>query len=327
VVYADDLVRLHEDHALVQRCQDEVTTWRHTMGLPLKPSKTRITHTLDRGPEKPGCDFLGFHLQQYPAGKTTSGKECRGRLHGFKTSLTPSPPAIQRHVDALRKTLARHTHAEQERLIQARNPQIRGWSQYYAPVRSARLFQQRDHTLYAMRWGWAVHRHPHTAKHRSARKYWRVDDGQGWTFQPSKSRTRLLRHAHTPHRRDVKVQGTRSPYDGDWVYWSTRLGRHPAVKPQVARLLKQQQGTWKACGLHCTEDAPIAVDHILPKAQGGKETKDNLPLLHRHCHIRKTARDRGRDGTDDKRHVVEEPDDAKASRPVLKPSRGGDTPA
>lgn len=293
----------------------------------MKPSKTRLTHTLDMGLEKPGFDFLGFHIQQYPAGKTTSGKDCRGRLHGFKTSITPSPTAIQRHVDALRKTVARHTHAEQERLMQALNPPIRGWSQYYAPVRSARLFQKLDHTLYAMLWGWAVHRHPNTAKHRIARKYWRVDDGQGWTFQPSNSRTRLLRHDHTPHRRYVKVQGTRSPYDGDWVYWSTRLGRHPEVKPQVARLLKQQQGTGNTCGLHFTADDPIEGDHILPKAQGGKETKDNLQLWHRHCHIRKTAQDRGRYGTDDKRHVVEEPDDAKASRPVLKPSRGGDTPA
>lgn len=327
VVYADDLVILHEDHAIIQRCQDAVTTWLHTMGLMLKPSKTRITHTLDMEPEKPGFDFLGFHIQQHPAGKTTSGKDCRGRLHGFKTYITPSSTAIQRHVDALRQTIARHKHADQARLIQALNPQIRGWSQYYAPVRSARRFQKLDNTLYAMLWGWAIHRHPNTSKHRIARKYWRVDEGQGWTFQPSNSRTRLLRHDHTPHRRYVKVQGTRSPYDGDWVYWSTRLGRHPEVKPQIARLLKQQQGTCKACGLHFTEEDPIEVDHIIPKAQGGKETRDNLQLLHRHCHTRKTARDRSRYGTDDKRHVVEEPDDAKASRPVLKPSRGGDTPA
>jgi RNA-directed DNA polymerase len=327
IVYADDLVILHEDHTIIQRCQDEVTTWLHMMGLMLKPSKTRITHTLERGSEKPGFDFLGFRIQQYPAGKTKSGRDCRGRLHGFSTSITPSPTAIQRHVDALRQTIARHKHAEQERLIQALNPQIRGWSQYYAPVRSARLFQKLDNTLYAMLWGWAVHRHPNTSKHRIARKYWRVDDGQGWSFQPPKSRTRLLRHAHTPHRRYVKVQGTRSPYDGDWAYWSTRLGRHPEVKPQIARLLKQQQGRCNACGLHFTEEDPIEVDHIIPKGQGGKETRDNLQLLHRHCHAGKTTQERGRRGMDDKHHVAEEPDDAKASRPVLKPSRGGDTPA
>jgi RNA-directed DNA polymerase len=142
-------------------------------------------------------------------------------------------------VDALRKTMARHHPPEQERLMQALTPQRRGWSQYSAPVRSARRFQKLDHTRSTMRWGWAVRRPPHTAKHRIARQYWRVDDGQGWTFQAANSRRRRLRHAHTPPRRSVKGQGTRSPDAGDGVSWSTRLGRHPEVQPQGARLLKR----------------------------------------------------------------------------------------
>ena len=31
-VYADDRVILQEDHTSIQRCQDEVTTWLHTLG-------------------------------------------------------------------------------------------------------------------------------------------------------------------------------------------------------------------------------------------------------------------------------------------------------
>jgi 5-methylcytosine-specific restriction endonuclease McrA len=37
----------------------------------------------------------------------------------------------------------------------------------------------------------------------------------------------------------------------------------------------------------------------------------NLQLLHRHCHDRKTARETGSRGADDKRRVVEEPDEGK----------------
>jgi hypothetical protein len=51
-----------------------------------------------------------------------------------------------------------------------------------------------------------------------------------------------------------------------------------------------------------------------------------LQLLHRYCHQRKTAQEQSGRGTSDKRHVTEEPCDAKASSTVLKPSRGGDTP-
>ena len=44
------------------------------MGLELKPSKTRITHTLQHDHEEVGFDFLGFHIQQFPVGKTHAGK-------------------------------------------------------------------------------------------------------------------------------------------------------------------------------------------------------------------------------------------------------------
>jgi RNA-directed DNA polymerase len=175
--------------------------------------------------------------------------------------------------------------------------------------------------------GWAIHRHPNKSTRWIIGKYWRVDDGQGWRFQPSKGGHALSGHAKTPIQYHVKVKGTRSPYDGDWRYWSTRLGRHPTISPRVARLLKTPGGRCSACGLYFTDDDTFEVDHVIPKTQGGRRRLDNLQLLHRHCHRRKTAHEQSRGGTSDKRHVVEEPDDAKASRPVLKPGRGGDTPA
>src|SRR6266446_2799886 len=67
VVYADDLVILHEDRQIVMPCQDVVAEWLQDMGLRLKPSKTRITHTLRETEETPGFDFLGFHIQHDPA--------------------------------------------------------------------------------------------------------------------------------------------------------------------------------------------------------------------------------------------------------------------
>ena len=37
------------------------------MGLDLKPSKTRITHTLHSHDDNRGFDFLGWHARQVPA--------------------------------------------------------------------------------------------------------------------------------------------------------------------------------------------------------------------------------------------------------------------
>ena len=59
-------------------------------------------------------------------------------------------------------------------------------------------------------------------------------------------------------------------------------------------------------------------DHLLPTVLGGGEGIGNRQLLHAHCHDVKTARDGSLTarGTRDKSHLDEEPDEAKASRPV-----------
>ncbi|MDJ0572985.1 MAG: hypothetical protein QNJ53_28655 [Pleurocapsa sp. MO_192.B19] len=68
------------------------------MGLELKPSKTRLTHTLHNvGKEKPGFDFLGFNIKQYKVGKYTSGKGTKGGILGFKTLIKPSRKSVQNH--------------------------------------------------------------------------------------------------------------------------------------------------------------------------------------------------------------------------------------
>ncbi len=57
---------------------------------------------------------------------------------------------------------------------------------------------------------------------------------------------------------------------------------------------------------------------------GGKDSYDNLQLLHKHCHDIKSARDRG---MYDKHQFIEEPYEVKVSRTVLKTSGSGDTSA
>jgi RNA-directed DNA polymerase len=34
------------------------------------------------------------------------------------------------------------------------------------------------------------------------------------------------------------------------------------------------------------------VDHVIPRSKGGKDSYDNLQLLHTHCHVKKTSLDR-----------------------------------
>ncbi len=305
--YADDIVILHRDEQIVRQCQELVSGWLKERGLELKPSKTRITHTLTVPQGPPGFAFLGFAIRHYPVGKTRSAKDTRGRLLGYKTRIVPSPEAIQRHIQQLRTIIKTHRHAPQEALIRLLNPVIVGWARYYARVGSAEIFQSLDNRLYGMLRAWAAYRHPNKGKRWVAHRYWNLTAGHGWIFQPAHGKVHLYRHGQTAIRRHVKVHGVRSPYDGDWVYWSTRLGHHPEVSPRVARLLKRQAGKCSACGLFFTESDRMEVDHIRPRSSGGTDRRDNLQLLHRHCHDHKTASDARSLGTSDKRHVTEEP--------------------
>ena len=127
VVSAEALVILHADRTVVERGQAVVPEWLRAMGGALQPSKTRLPQTLDVAEGTPGVAFLSLQRRQDPVGRTKSGQDCRGRVHGFTTRLPPSPTAMQRHVEARRQMRDRQRHAEQEALINALNPQISGW--------------------------------------------------------------------------------------------------------------------------------------------------------------------------------------------------------
>jgi RNA-directed DNA polymerase len=287
VRYADDLVVLHEDVGVIHEVQRLVTDWLADMGLELKPSKTRITHTLVPYEGNVGFDFLGFHIQQHPVGRTHSGKDGLGRLLGFKTIITPSTDAQQRHKQAIRARVRRERTVSQETLIAELTPIIRGWARYYATVVSKKIFAALDAWLFAVLLRWAKRRHPNKGATWVVRTYWRRERGT-WDFAPKGGR-RLAEHRRQPIHRHIKVVDTRSVYDGDWAYWARRLGRHPTLPREVALLLKRQEGKCAACGLYFRDGDVKERDHLLPVVFGGEDGPRQL--LHGHCHDIKTAQD------------------------------------
>jgi RNA-directed DNA polymerase len=318
--YADDFVILHEDITVVQRCKEIISEWLQGMGLELKPSKTRLAHTLNQyEQEKPGFDFLGFTIQQFPVGKYHSKQ-------GFKTIITPSKQKQKVHYDQIASVIKTHKAAPQAALISRLNPIIRGWANYYATVVSKVAYTDIDNLTYQKLRAWAKRRHPKKSGKWVANKYWQSINGNNWVFATRNGKTiiRLLNHADTSIMRHVKVKGESSTYDGNLVYWSSRMGKNPEMPTRVAKLLKVQKGKCAHCGLHFREEDVIEVDHIIPKSKGGRDEYKNLQLLHRHCHDEKTRFDGSLRGTRDKSQVIEEPDEVKVSRPVLKTSRKGD---
>ncbi|HAX78770.1 MAG TPA: group II intron reverse transcriptase/maturase [Cyanobacteria bacterium UBA11372] len=293
--YADDFVILHKDLTVVQGCREIISEWLLDMGLELKPSKTRLTHTLyEHENQKPGFDFLGFHVQQFPVGKYTSGKDTKGKSLGFKTIITPSKEKCKLHYDDIKEVVTTQKGTSQKRLIEKLNPIILGWANYYSTVCSSKAFSKMDAQIYTLLESWGKHRHRNKGKKWLAERYWKTIGGDNWVFatRDGKNPIRLLKHSATKINKDyVKVKGDASPYDGNLVYWSTRMGKNPQMPKRTASLLKQQKGKCAHCGLYFKDGDIIELDHIIPKSQGGKDEYKNWQLLHRHCHDTKTTND------------------------------------
>lgn len=291
--YADDFVILHENLTVVQRCKEIISKWLQGMGLELKPSKTRLAHTLTQyEQEKPGFDFLGFTIQQFPVGKYHSKQ-------GFKTIITPSKQKQKVHYDQIASVIEAHKAAPQAALINHLNPIIRGWANYYTTVVSKVAYSHIDYLMYQKLSAWAKRRHPQKSGEWVSKRYWQSIGSDNWVFATRKeglTPLRLIKHDTTPIVRHLKIKGELSPYDGNLVYWSTRMGSNPEMRNRISKLLKKQKGKCTHCEMFFRNDDVMEVDHIIPKLKGGKDEYKNLQLLHRHCHDTKTASD-GSPGT------------------------------
>jgi RNA-directed DNA polymerase len=285
--YADDFVIIHQDLNVVKKCQEIITDWLKDMGLELKPSKTKITHTLNEIEGNVGFEFLGFHIQQYKAGNYRCAYSVNGTPLGFNTLITPSKSKVKAHLDKIAKTIDSHKNAPQDALIVHLNPIIRGWSNYYSTRNSKGTYGKVDSLMYNKLRAWARKRGKGSI---NKDKYWRTVGEKNWCFS-TEDGMELLTHSSTPIVRYTKVKGEASPFDGNWIYWSKRRGEYPGTPNRVSKLIKKQKGICPHCGLYFSSTDLVEVDHIKPKSLGGKDTYDNLQLLHKHCHDTKTAKD------------------------------------
>jgi len=285
--YADDFVIIHKDIEVVIACQKIIAEWLKDLGLELKPSKTKLTHTLNEYEGNVGFEFLGFHVQQHKVGNYRSAKNTQGIPLGFKTLITPSKPKIKAHLAKIEEVIDTHSNAPQIALITRLNQIIRGWSNYYSTVVSKETFNRVDNLIYDKLRAWARRRGKGSI---NKDKYWRTVGDRNWCFSTEEG-LELAQHKETPIKRHVKVKGNSTPYNGDWIYWSSRRGEYPETPTRMATILKTQKGKCTHCGLYFTPTDTVEVDHIQPTSLGGLDEYKNLQLLHKHCHDIKTEND------------------------------------
>ncbi len=281
--YGDDFVVLHKDKEVVEKCCAIIKEWLSEIGLELKAEKTRLVHSLEEcNGMKPGFNFLGFHIIQHRKGINQS-------RYGWKTIIEPSKEKVKEHYRKICSIIDNHKASSQDSLIRHLNPVIRGWANYYSGVSSSKAFDKLRYLLFRKLLAWASQRHSNKGIKWITEKYWHHKSGK-WNFASlgKDKKLSLLNHSEIHIKYHTKVKGNASPYDGNLIYWSSRMGNHPEMNRRISYLLKKQEGKCPNCGQFFKDGDLMEQDHIVPKVKGGKDKIDNIQILHRHCHDNKT---------------------------------------
>lgn len=292
--YADDFVIMHSEKRIVEQAQVLTQQWLEEIGLSLHQEKTTVVHSLSNDCGKPGFNFLGFHIRQYATGKHQCGVNSRGEKLHFKTNIRPSKRSVKTHYQKLKNITNSLKGISVEEYLGRINPVILGWSRYYSRVVSSKTFGKLDFMLDYKVLNTLERKHRRKGRRWALHHYYRQIGNRSHTLVTAKEgkiTARLARHNDMSIQRHIKVRGATSPYDGNLIYWATRMGMHPEMPKRKAMLLKKQQGKCPHCGLIFQNEDLLEIDHKIPRSIGGKDEYKNLQLLHRHCHDEKTAID------------------------------------
>jgi len=282
VRYADDFVVMHENRQVIERSEGIINEWLSKRGVALSEEKTSILHSTE------GFDFLGFNVRHYE--NENEGYIARkfASKQGFKLLIKPSNKSIKKHNLKIKEIIRTSKSVSQETLINRLNPIIKGWCNYFRIGVSKKIFTKMDYLMWEKLWSWSKRRHGLKNRHWIANKYFHTIGKRKWqfaTFENSEPDLILNKYTDTKIKRHVKVRAGKSFYDGDEIYWASRLSRgYGDVSPSKAKLLKRQDGKCAFCQETFKSGDLIETHHIKRGKDGGESKYSNLSALHKHCH-------------------------------------------
>lgn len=294
--YADDFVILSPEKEWLDVAIEAVKDHIASMGLEIKPQKTRILHTLDKDlcvDGKNSFDFLGFTFCQTKVSKYKSVK-----LGGNKGTtnivpvVLPARNRVKNHFNEISSTIRRESSSLN--LIRKVNPILRGWRNYFK-FSDSRTYGQRpglwDRRINVKCRHWVKRQ---KGKYGRPPTFWTSYGGDNWVFYAEdvakKKKLFLDKYSRTEWSLQAynRIKSQRSPYDGDIGYWSQHSGYRTMgpSSPKREYLLRQQKGVCPFCkkGFSPDDLLHMEIHHIKPRSRGGSERWSNSQLLHKECH-------------------------------------------
>ena len=271
--YADDfIVTCRTQSYLKETVLPAIQSFLQPRGLALSEDKTHITHI------EQGFDFLGQNVRKYKG----------------KMLIKPSKKNIHTFLEKVQKVIKQRSSVRTIHLIKQLNPMIRGWAMYHRHIVSKRIFSSIDHAIFKMTWRWAKRRH---ANKKSAmwvkNRYFTRIESRDWLFfdkeETTNKRYILFQAASIPIKRHVKIDSKANTYlPSDELYFEKRTQSKMAEKwegrQQTNAIYKRQNGRCAYCGEMINLQSGWHIHHIIQRIHGGKDTSDNLVILHPNCH-------------------------------------------
>jgi len=275
VRYADDFAVFCESKEDAEQVVIILEEWLRKRGLALSKEKTRIVHLTE------GFNFLGFNIRHYKSPQT--------RKAGTKLLIKPSKESVQAIRKRLRQEWFRTIGSNADAVIGRLNPIIRGWANYFRVGVAKKTFSTLDHWMFQRERRYASRSHPTKPWYWKNKRYWgkwnphREDK---WVFGDKRSGKYLLRFTWFAIERHVLVKGTNSPDDpGLRRYWRER--NKTEVKnlvPREQRIARSQNYLCEECNESLFNGEELHTHHVTPRKDGGRDTHDNLKLVHLYCH-------------------------------------------
>jgi RNA-directed DNA polymerase len=288
--YADDFVIIHRNLEIMNRVIQETKNWLTQMGLTISEEKSKLILASQT------FQFLGFQI----AYVRTQEK--------FRVRITPSKDNVLRILKKVRQVVQNNKAASSYELIGTLRPLLLSWANFFQFCECKETFNKVDHFVYQQIRAWVFRRAIRQGRERVKEKYFPshlVYKFQGREYHANwilngikklkgdkRSNNFLPKISWLASRKFVKVKGNASVYDGNEVYWTLRNPRYSILSTRVKNLLIRQKGKCPYCKSAFTTDEQMEVDHIIPISQGGKDTYNNLQLLHRQCHVEKTRKEK-----------------------------------
>jgi RNA-directed DNA polymerase len=291
VRYADDFVVIHKDKEIIEEVRELLGQWLRIRGLELSQEKTRIVHSTE------GVNFLGFNCRHYDTKNQKNWYKAQAKKKEKETGkksketillIKPTKEAVKKHSKAISVALDTMKSWKQEDVINKLNPMITGWANYFRSSVAKEIFNKLDRVMWLKLRRWVMRRRGRKSLKQALELNFHPIGNKKWcfaTFKEGKPDKILRKYSDVRIKRHIQVKSGKSYYDGDTIYWATRLSKgYDKISSSKAKMLSIQDGKCAYCNaLFKTEDL-MEGHHVRFKSKGGKDEYENLVLMHKHCH-------------------------------------------